>query len=74
MAFIRPCPRVWVLAIFKNEADVLDEWVRHHIEEGVSRLYLVDNGAQGLVSGLQLGSLPRRTAAGNHSSATAKKT
>ena len=34
-----------ILAVFKNEADVLDEWIQHYIWEGVSKFYLIDNGS-----------------------------
>ena len=32
-----------VLAMFKNEADILEEWLHHYIAEGVGRFYLVNN-------------------------------
>ena len=35
--------RVAVLAVFKNEADILDEWLQHYLREGVGRFYLIDN-------------------------------
>ena len=34
-----------IVAVFKNEADVLDEWIQHYVLEGVSKLYLIDNGS-----------------------------
>ena len=34
-----------ILAVFKNEADVLDEWIQHYLLEGVSKFYLIDNGS-----------------------------
>jgi hypothetical protein len=40
-----PKTRLAVLAIFKNEADILDEWLQHYLREGVTRFYLIDNGS-----------------------------
>ncbi|WP_160382234.1 glycosyltransferase family 2 protein [Pseudooceanicola pacificus] len=34
-----------LLAIMKNEAMNLDEWIRHHLWQGVDRIYLIDNGS-----------------------------
>ena len=34
-----------VLAIFKNEAMMIDLWVRHYLWMGVDHLYLIDNGS-----------------------------
>ena len=34
-----------VIAIFKNEADVIHEWLQHHIWQGVDHFYLLDNGS-----------------------------
>ena len=34
-----------VLAIFKNEAMVIDEWIQHYLKEGVQHFYLIDNGS-----------------------------
>ena len=34
-----------IVAVFKNEADILDEWIQHYVLEGVSKLYLIDNGS-----------------------------
>jgi Glycosyltransferase family 92 len=34
-----------VLAIFKNEADNLAEWIEHYLWQGVDRIYLIDNGS-----------------------------
>ena len=34
-----------VCAIFKNEAHVLNEWISHHLKEGVDHFYLIDNGS-----------------------------
>lgn len=33
-------------AIFKNEADVLEEWVRHHLNRGVEHIYLINDYSQ----------------------------
>ena len=32
-----------VLAIFKNEAHILEEWIEHYIKEGCDHFYLIDN-------------------------------
>lgn len=32
-----------VLAMFKNEAHILDEWISTHIDEGVEHFYLINN-------------------------------
>lgn len=34
-----------VLAIFKNEAHILDEWVSHYLSQGAERIHLIDNGS-----------------------------
>lgn len=34
-----------VLAIFKNEKYVINEWIEHYINEGVEHFYLIDNGS-----------------------------
>jgi Glycosyl transferase family 2 len=34
---------VCILAIFKNEADGLEEWLQHYLDLGVSHFYLIDN-------------------------------
>ena len=34
-----------VVSVFKNEADVLKEWIEHHLWQGVEHFYLVDNGS-----------------------------
>src|SRR4051812_22676287 len=34
-----------VLAIFRNESHVLEEWLRHYIAFGVEHLYLIDNNS-----------------------------
>lgn len=33
------------IAIFKNEADILDEWIRHHLWQGVEHFYLINNNS-----------------------------
>lgn len=33
------------MAIFKNEADIMAEWLGHHINQGVDHFYLIDNGS-----------------------------
>ena len=34
-----------ILAIFKNESEILDEWITHYIREGCSKFFLIDNGS-----------------------------
>lgn len=34
-----------VYALFKNEAEILREWIEHYIDEGVDHFYLIDNGS-----------------------------
>ena len=35
-----------VLAIFKNETHILDEWILHYLKEGCDHFYLIDNGSE----------------------------
>lgn len=32
-------------AIFKNESHVIDEWIRHYLNEGVDYFFMIDNGS-----------------------------
>lgn len=34
-----------VLAMFKNEADIIHSWIDHYLAEGVEHFYLIDNGS-----------------------------
>lgn len=34
-----------ILAIFKNESHVLNEWIEHYLMEGVEHFFLIDNGS-----------------------------
>lgn len=34
-----------MISIFKNEANILEEWINHYINEGVDIFYLIDNGS-----------------------------
>lgn len=34
-----------IIGIFKNEADVMKEWLGHHVSQGVDHFYLVNNGS-----------------------------
>jgi hypothetical protein len=34
-----------VAAIFKNEAEILEEWINHYINEGCQHFFLIDNGS-----------------------------
>ena len=40
-----PHQRLTVFAIYKNEGDVLEEWLDHYWREGADRFILVDNGS-----------------------------
>ncbi len=40
-----PHQRLTVYAIYKNEREVLEEWLNHYVEEGADRFVLVDNGS-----------------------------
>ena len=32
-----------IVAIFKNESHILEEWIQHYIKEGVQHFYLINN-------------------------------
>lgn len=34
-----------IVSIFKNESDILQEWLEHYLLEGVDHFYLIDNGS-----------------------------
>ena len=34
-----------ILAIFRNEAVIMEEWIQHHINEGVDHFYLINNSS-----------------------------
>lgn len=34
-----------VLAMFKNETDIIQSWIDHYLAEGVEHFYLIDNGS-----------------------------
>ena len=34
-----------LIAIFKNESNIIEEWIEHYINEGVDCLLLIDNGS-----------------------------
>lgn len=34
-----------LVAIFKNESHILKEWVEHYLNQGVDKIFLVDNGS-----------------------------
>jgi hypothetical protein len=36
---------VSVVAMFKNESQVIKEWIEHYLSEGVCHFYLIDNGS-----------------------------
>lgn len=37
--------KVSVLAMFKNEMSIIEEWILHYINEGIEHFYLIDNGS-----------------------------
>ena len=37
--------KISVLAMFKNEMSIIEEWILHYINEGVEHFYLIDNGS-----------------------------
>lgn len=37
--------RLVVAAMFKNEADILSEWMEHHMWQGVEHFYLITNNS-----------------------------
>jgi hypothetical protein len=39
----KPRETLAILAIFRNEADIMEEWMEHHINEGVDHFYLINN-------------------------------
>jgi len=34
-----------VVAIFKNESDILKEWIEHYLQQGVDKFFMIDNGS-----------------------------
>ena len=34
-----------LIAIFKNESHILEEWIKHYITQGVDKFFLIDNGS-----------------------------
>jgi hypothetical protein len=38
-------PDLVLVAIFKNESNVLEEWIKHYMSEGVDHFFLIDNGS-----------------------------
>jgi hypothetical protein len=34
-----------LIAMFKNEAHIMKEWIEHYIKEGVEKFYMIDNGS-----------------------------
>lgn len=37
--------KISVLAMFKNEMSIIEEWILHYINEGIEHFYLIDNGS-----------------------------
>ena len=42
---LAPKGKVGVLAIMKNETDVLREWIEHYRWQGIDKIFLIDNGS-----------------------------
>jgi hypothetical protein len=42
---ITPPAAITVMAMFKNEAHVLREWLQHYAEQGITHAVLIDNGS-----------------------------
>lgn len=36
---------VSILAMFKNESWIINEWLEHYLQEGIEHFYLIDNGS-----------------------------
>ena len=34
-----------IIAMFKNESSIIEQWIQHYILEGVEHFYLIDNGS-----------------------------
>lgn len=34
-----------IVAIFKNESEIIKEWIEHYLNEGCSKFFLIDNGS-----------------------------
>ena len=34
-----------ILAMFKNESMIIEEWIQHYLQEGVEHFYFIDNGS-----------------------------
>ena len=34
-----------ILAMFKNESMIIEDWIIHYLKEGVNHFYLIDNGS-----------------------------
>ncbi len=34
-----------LVAIFKNESHILEEWIEHYLSQGVDKIFLIDNGS-----------------------------
>lgn len=37
---------IGLMAIFRNEADILKEFIEHHIRQGIDHFYLIDNASE----------------------------
>lgn len=34
-----------IISMFKNESEIIEEWIIHYLKEGVNHFYLIDNGS-----------------------------
>ena len=34
-----------IIAMFKNESYIIEQWIQHYLLEGVNHFYLIDNGS-----------------------------
>lgn len=34
-----------IISMFKNEATIIESWIKHYIDEGIEHFYLIDNGS-----------------------------
>lgn len=44
-ARVSPPEQVAVLTIFKNESHLIEEWLQHYLDQGVDRIFMIDNGS-----------------------------
>jgi hypothetical protein len=34
-----------IISMFKNESSIINQWIKHYLDEGVDHFYLIDNGS-----------------------------